>query len=70
MASDNVIALTGAIIENVENKYMRYYKRCDACMTIQPGTVSMQTPEKNNTLTSSFVCYKCRCQTKIQIRGV
>lgn len=70
MSDANVVALSGAIIEEVRGSVMRYYSRCNHCMDVPNSTTTSSVPNVNSILTGNYRCGKCRKDTKIQIKRI
>jgi C4-type Zn-finger protein len=66
----NAIALSGAIIEEVNGSSMRYYSRCDKCMDVPNSTTQTSVPSVGAVLTSTYRCNKCGGSTTIRIKGI
>lgn len=60
------VALSGAVIlEDSGKSRVKYKRRCEACGSVRPGTVSTAV---SHTLSTSFRCPECRRRQKVILK--
>lgn len=64
------VALSGAVLLGDDGRMIRYQKKCERCGHLDPGSTLTQAPRGSSvTLTSGFMCPKCRSHNEVRIRG-
>jgi predicted nucleic-acid-binding Zn-ribbon protein len=63
------IALTGAVIVEDSGNMITYRKKCQSCGYVEGGGNITTPPSRGTTMSSAFMCMKCRTMNEIRIQG-
>ena len=63
------VAVQGAVVTSQDGSVMSYIKKCEACGEGPNGSTQTSAPRKGETFQTTFTCFKCGNNQKLEIRG-